>query len=223
MLSLHIYGIWLPFYVKQILLDLGIKLPRSTILCGICLWCQLKWTSFSKMVCKYWFGFGNKSEQISISALSWVYPNKATSFIFKNAGTDCLSLKWSPICPCVLIICRAVCFYPATEHLVGEHPRSGYLAWKPGEVILLNVHSLSVPENTSVQQGAVLSVGRKELAWQEIQQLVSLLSELIEEGSTGTFSLAVHFGALFLWPVCSFLAFGTDHLQVSWKAWCLYF
>lgn len=41
-------------------------------------------------------------------------------------------------------------------------------------------------------------MGRKELAWQEIQQLVSLLSELIEEGSTGTFSLAVHFGALFL-------------------------
>lgn len=95
-LSLYIYGIWLPFYVKQILLDLGIKLPLSTILCGICLWCQLKWTSFSKMVCKYWFGFGNKSEQISIYALSWVYPNKPTSFIFKNAGTDWLSLKWVP-------------------------------------------------------------------------------------------------------------------------------
>lgn len=112
------------------------------------------------MVCQYWFGFGNESEQISISAFSWVYPNKPTSFRFKNAGTDCLSLKCSPICPCVLIICRAVCFYLAAQHLAGEHRRSGYLAWKPGEVILLNVHSFSVPENRNVQQGAILS-GKK--------------------------------------------------------------
>lgn len=173
------------------------------------------------MVCKYWFGFGNKSEQISISALSWVYPNKPTSFIFKSAGTDCLSLKCSPICPCVSIICRAVCSHPATQPLAGEHPYSGYLARKPGEVSSLKVHSFSVPENRNVQQGAILSMGRRKLVWQEIQQLVSLLSELSEERNTGTFFLAVPFRTRFLWALCSSPAFGPDHLQVSWKAWCL--
>lgn len=155
------------------------------------------------MVCKYWFGFGNKSEQIGISVLSWVYPNKPASFRFKNAGTDCLILKCSPICPCVLIICRADGVDPATRPLVGEHSRGLPSLRTCLRLFYLACAVFNVPENRNVRPGAVLSVGRKELAWQEIEQLVPLLSELNGEGSTGTFSLAVPCRDLFLWAVCS--------------------
>lgn len=82
---------------------------QFSAVCGIRSWCQLTWTLLSKMVCKYWLRFGNKSEQISLSALAWVYPNKHKSFVFKSPGTDCFSFQRSPICR-VLIIHRAVCF-----------------------------------------------------------------------------------------------------------------
>lgn len=84
-------------------------------------------------------------------------------------------------------------FDTATQRRPGEHPLSGSLAPRPGEVILLNAHSFSVPDSRNGQQGAILSVGRKELTWQETQQLVPLLREQWN-------ILAVHFPAVFCEP-----------------------
>lgn len=85
---LYVYTIEMPSYIHTVWLAPGWQVQFSA-LCGIRFWCQPTCTLLSKMVCKYWFGFGNRSEQISISALSWVYPNKHNSFVFKSPGTDC--------------------------------------------------------------------------------------------------------------------------------------
>lgn len=129
------------------------------------------------MVCKYWFSFGNRSEQIRISALCWVYPNKPNTFIFKNPGACLLSLRCTPSALYV-------------NHLQSCLPWS--LPCSLGEAALSVVTfpedlwgyftkhvQFYISKSRNVTGGAVLSVGGKQLTGENPQpdSSVSSLAE----------------------------------------------
>lgn len=199
-------------------LDLDIKLPVSkpqfsVIWADACLWGQLKWTLFSKTVCHYWFGFGNKGEWISISALSWVYPNKPTSFTCENSGANCWSLECTPIWPCVLITCGLNAFKKHPSASDGEHALSEKKnAWKPAWLFHWTSR-LDVTKSRHVKQGAVLSVEGSS-SWPSGREL--------GEEATWASSPGAPFRALFSEPAGPLLPVGIGR-SLSWKARYVYF
>lgn len=148
----YVCGIQLPCYVKQISLDLGIKLPVSKygLLSSVAYASEVSW---NELCSAEWFvNIGLDLATRVNRSVFLPYPEfvQTNSPVLYLKIQELFQSRVSPICPCVFITCRAVCSsqlplsigvkYPLSSHLAGNLGR--LFCWMDSRLMFLKADML---------------------------------------------------------------------------------